>query len=495
MTSTSRASVARAATSVPKESAPSTLEKLREFLETARMKEKLGPHAFAEFEKELHARMMEAERDIVAAEMARLDVDADAVVIDGRVHRRVLRQSQTYMTSAGEVVVERTLYKDRKDEDGRCVSPMELALGIVSDFWTPRAAQQALWVATQMTPKKGTELFERVGNMAPSKSSLDRLPKIIAEQWEGDREAFETALREGLQIPEGTVSIAVSLDGVLAPIDGANSPTEVRARAAEEGRLSKGPAGYREASCATVSFCDDKGDLLGAIRMARTPEAKKKTLKEMLAAEVAAVLRREPALKLVKVADGAADNWQFLSSDALPDGEEVVDFFHASEHLHAAIAAAYGDGTHETQFRYATLRDALRDEEDGVEKVIRALKHLTSKHARKATIARELAYFRKHKKRMRYYELQSKGFMIGSGIVEAACKTLVTQRLKQSGMRWSAGGAQAILTPRGWDQSERFDKAWALVAATFHADVTVLANVVALKPRQEPGSPRRRPSR
>lgn len=269
----------------------------------------------------------------------------------------------------------------------------------------------------------------------------------------------------------------------------------MRARAAEEGRLSKGPAGYREASCATVSFCDDKGDLLGAIRMARTPEAKKKTLKEMLAAEVAAVLRREPALKLVKVADGAADNWQFLSSDALPDGEEVVDFFHASEHLHAAIAAAYGDGTHETQFRYATLRDALRDEEDGVEKVIRALKHLTSKHARKATIARELAYFRKHKKRMRYYELQSKGFMIGSGIVEAACKTLVTQRLKQSGMRWSAGGAQAILTPRGWDQSERFDKAWALVAATFHADVTVLANVVALKPRQEPGSPRRRPSR
>lgn len=172
--------MARAATSVPKESAPSTLEKLREFLETARMKEKLGPHAFAEFEKELHARMMEAERDIVAAEMARLDVDADAVVIDGRVHRRVLRQSQTYMTSAGEVVVERTLYKDRKDEDGRCVSPMELALGIVGDFWAPRAAQQALWVATQMTPKKGAELFERVGNMAPSKSSLDRLPKIIA---------------------------------------------------------------------------------------------------------------------------------------------------------------------------------------------------------------------------------------------------------------------------------------------------------------------------
>jgi len=96
---------------------------------------------------------------------------------------------------------------------------------------------------------------------------------------------------------------------------------------------------------------------------------------------------------------------------------------------------------------------------------------------------------------MRYYELQSKGLMIGSGVVEAACKTLVTQRLKQSGMRWSVGGAQAILTPRGWDQSERFDEAWALVAATFHTEVTVLANVIAIKPKREQPPRRARASR
>jgi hypothetical protein len=479
----SRVPAAKAATSVPTEVAPSPLEKLREFMETHRMKAKMGPRSFADFERDLHARVMEVERDIVAAEMARHDIDADAVVIAGKVHRRVLRQSQTYETAAGDVVVERTLYKDRTDEDGRCVSPMELTLGIVGDFWTPRAAQQALWVATQMTPAKGEELFERVGNMTPSKSSIDRLPKVIAERWEGDRKAFERALREGLEIPEGTVSIAVSLDGVLAPIDGANSPTEVRAKAASEGRLSKGPAGYREASCATVSFCDAKGDLLGAIRVARAPEPKKVTLKQMLVDEVAAILLARPELKMVKVADGAADNWEFLSSSKLPAGEEAVDFFHASEHLHAAIANVYGDGTHETRYRHDTLRETLRDEEGGVDKVIRALKHLAAKHPRKEIVRRELAYFRKHKKRMQYAELKAKGFMIGSGVVEAACKTLVTQRLKQSGMRWSVRGAQAILTPRGWDQSERFDKAWALVAATFHAEVTVLANVIALKPQ------------
>ena len=76
---------------------------------------------------------------------------------------------------------------------------------------------------------------------------------------------------------------------------------------------------------------------------------------------------------------------------------------------------------------------------------------------------------------------------IGSGIVEAACKTLVAQRLKLSGMRWAPRGAQAILTMRGWDQSERFDQAWALVAATYHRDVHVIAQIVDINaPRKKP---------
>jgi hypothetical protein len=84
---------------------------------------------------------------------------------------------------------------------------------------------------------------------------------------------------------------------------------------------------------------------------------------------------------------------------------------------------------------------------------------------------------------MLYAKWKREGFMIGSGVVEAACKALVAQRLKLSGMRWSARGAQAILTMRGWDQSDRFDEAWALVAATYHSEIHVLANVIDLTPK------------
>ncbi len=139
------------------------------------MNDKIGPQAFADFEREVHRRFLEAERDIIADEMARFDTDADAVIIDGKVHRRVLRQKQTYESTAGEVVVERTLYKDRTDTEGRCVSPTELSLGIVGGFRTQRTARRALWVVTQMTPQKGAELFGRAAKLTPSKSSLQRV--------------------------------------------------------------------------------------------------------------------------------------------------------------------------------------------------------------------------------------------------------------------------------------------------------------------------------
>ena len=71
-----------------------------------------------------------------------------------------------------------------------------------------------------------------------------------------------------------------------------------------------------------------------------------------------------------------------------------------------------------------------------MEKVIRSLKYLQDKHPRRQRIGTELQYFRKHRRRMNYAEMKSQGLPIGTGVTEAACKTLVTQSLKQSGMRW-----------------------------------------------------------
>lgn len=459
------------------------LDGIRKFLEDHAMQGKTGAREFYEFEKALHERLRDAEREIVGDVMAASDVDADAIEIEGRVHRRVLRSRQTYMTACGEVEVERWLYKDRADPTAHALAAIDLRLGIVEGFWTQRAAEQASWVVTQMTPQKAEELFERVGNMDPSKSSLDRLPRALGERWESEREKYEQVLRDAIVVPEGATSVAVSIDGVLAPIDGGTSPTAVRNAASAEGRLSKGPAGYREVGCATIAFCDDKGDLISAIRFGRGPEAKKLTLKETLRRDLEHVLAQRPDLRLAKIADAGGDNWEYLST--LPDGPEILDFFHATEHLAAAIAAVHGDGTFATRHKFEFLRERLLTEDDGAQAVINALVYLRRKNARTKRVAQVLSYFRKNKRRMRYAEWKRAGFMIGSGVVEAACKTLVAQRLKLSGMRWSSHGAQAILTTRGWDQSDRFDEGWALVAATYQREVHVLANIIDITPKPE----------
>lgn len=439
------------------------------------MARKYEPGWFEAAEKEIRAQVAELERELTAEVMAAHDADAAYLEIDGKAHRRVLRSEQTYMTIAGAVKVERWLYRERDDDSAPALSPMEIRLGMI-DFWTPQAAKTATWFVSHMVPQKAEEAFERLGGMTPSKSSLDRIPKVMSSRWEEDREAYEAALRDAIVVPDEAVSVAVSIDGVFAPVNGGANPVAVREAAAAKGTICKGPAGYREVGCATLSFCDRLGEAISVIRMARAPELRKATLKRTLAADLASVLRQRPDLKVMKIADGVDDNWRFLTNE-LPDSEEVLDFFHACEHLHLAVAAAYGPSTIQTRHRSEELRHILLEDKDGVARVIRALDHLRRKHPQRKDIRLCAAYFRRHKHRMNYAALKAKGLPIGSGLVEAACKTLVSQRLKLSGMRWGRG-AQAILTLRGWDQSERFDQAWALLAAAHHVEVHVLAKVL-----------------
>lgn len=276
--------------------------------------------------------------------------------------------------------------------------------------------------------------------------------------------------------------MAVSLDGVMAPMkDGQRQAKRQQARA--KGQVPSGPAGYQEVGCATVSYYDCNGTRLGTRRMARMPEGNKATLKSQLTAEVMGALRQRPDLRIVKVADGAADNWSSLG-ETLPFGEEVLDFYHAVTHLGDALGAAYGEGTPQHQERFATLREVLRDAPEGVDTVIGALCRLRTRYPRRQAIHKALAYFREHRHRMRYGALRAQNLPIGSGVVEAACKTLVSQRLKRAGMRWRTAGGQAILTFRALCQSERFERAWPLLRETYKRTVTLPRHVIAFSKRR-----------
>jgi hypothetical protein len=458
------------------------MDKLRRFLEERR---KAGKPAtsFEQFEEELHRVVSEVECEAVGEELERHDIEAPLVEIDGVPHRRVVRCEETYFSPAGPVRVERSLYATRTGAGEHAACPLELRAGIVEGKWTPRAAKQALWFVANLTPGAVEELYQRLGGLMPSKTSLDRLPKKVSGRWEAERERFEAALREKGEISPEAVAVGVSLDGVMVPMkDGERK--KKREEAAAAGKHTRGSAGYQEVGCGTLTFYDRTGELLSSVRLGRMPEASKATLKSMLTEELAWVKEQRPDLKVVRLADGAKDNWTFL--DALPvEGPSVIDFFHAAEHVSKALDAAYGEGSPKARSQFEKLRHILRHEEAGVEKVIRALLHLRKEHPRSKVLKTELNYFRKGRHKMQYASVAASQLPIGTGVTEAACKTLATQRLKCSGMAWRNEGGQAILSLRSFIQSNRFDAAWELLLKGYMKMVTLPDNVVPLQPRRQ----------
>ena len=457
-----------------------TLEKLVAFIEERRRSDSLSADV-AEFEKDVRALCSAVERAATTEELARFDVHAPAVRVDGVVHRFVLRSECESLTSAGPVRVERNLYADRSG-GGRALCPLERRAGVIRGYWTPRAAQLATWVTAHLVPGEAEQLFGRLGGMTPSRSTLDRLPKELSERWERQRAEFEQSLRLTEEVPQEAVIVAVSLDGVMVPMK-AGQRKEKRAAAAAAGKPTRGPAGYCEAACATVTVYDHERAPLHTVRMGRMPESKKATIKGMLCDELAAVVAARPELEIVAVADGARDNWRYFDRE-LPGAAQIADFYHAVEHLGVALASAYGEGSTRHKSQFKKLRYVLEYEAGGIDKVIRSLRHLRDRFPRRKALRREVKYFQRNRHRMRYLEFTEQGWPIGSGMVEAACKTLVTQRLKRSGMRWNTDGGQAILTFRSAAQSQRFDRAWNLVASAYRTDVTPVDNVFPFQPRR-----------
>ena len=177
------------------------------------------------------------------------------------------------------------------------------------------------------------------------------------ECWESLGPETLGSIREAEGIPQDATTASVSLDGVMVPL-----------RPGEDGRAK---ASWREAACGTVSFHDAEGKRLKTLYLGRMPESGKLTLKAQLASEVAHIRRARPEIGIVAIADGAADNWTFL--ETLSPETEVIDFWHACEHLQTASDHAVAPGWFEK------YREILRHDPRGVATANhgdRALRHL-----------------------------------------------------------------------------------------------------------------------
>ena len=159
--------------------------------------------------------------------------------------------------------------------------------------------------------------------------------------------------------------------------------------------------------------------------------------------------------QLTFIGDGAPWIWN-LVTDKFPEATQVVDLYHAREHLHSL--------TRSLEFMLLDRREewlAARLEDldygciDGIEAAVR--EYPLVEGTKKDEVERELGYFLNNAPRMRYKWFRQCGLFAGSGVVEAGCKTIIGQRLKQAGMHWTLAGADAIIALRCKEASSQWE--------------------------------------
>ena len=436
-------------------------------------------------------------RALMREVMERADATAPEITIDGEQWGNRRTGRGTYTTVFGDIELERGSYQ--RSGRGRIAVPLELRLGIVEGAYTPRVARILTKAVAFMPESEAADLLDEVGVARVSKSTLHRVPRAIASRHESRREIIERAVRERDPIPVEAVTIQVALDGVMVPQDGEHA--RARGRKTDEPdpprheqrygipevetpSSSDGTAGraWHEGSVGTLAFFDGEGTRLKTTYLARMPEVGKATLAAALEAELMAVVGERPEINICFASDGAAPQWTVLEkmrarlpAHATGHRMMLVDAFHVAEYVQLATNAIEGENTSSAKVLAATWRETIREVPGGVPRVLQAMRRRKAglTKTKKKHLSRGIAYIRNQHAlgRMDYPEAQARNYPIGTGITEAAAKTVVGTRMKRAGARFSQHGGQTVMLFRTAVLSERFDALHQELHATYTASV------------------------
>lgn len=434
----------------------------------------------------------------MAKAMKRADSTAPEVDINGERWGNARVTPHDYGTVFGAVSLERTVYQ--QSGRGRVAVPMDLRLGMVEGTYTPRVARIATRALANMPEHEAADLLGEIGVATLSNSTIGRLGRAMAARYEHCRPAIAAAIREQHAIPPQAVTVQVGLDGVMVPQDGEHArPRGRKSDTAEPPRHEKrygvvcdpGPAAndgsigraWHEGAVGTLALYDADGERLDTIYLARMPEPHKKTLCEELEAELRTVLRERPEMNIVWASDGADPQWQALDGidSRLPEGctghrMKLVDAFHVAEYVQKAANAIWGANEPEAHVHAAAWRETIKVKRNGADEVLRSMRARLGA-PRNATGRKELreaiGYIANQNAlgRMQYVEAARRGYPIGTGVTEAAAKTVVGSRMKRAGARFSQHGGQTVMLFRTAILSRRFEALHRELGATYAARV------------------------
>lgn len=431
------------------------LERVRQLVEEF-LQQRLTPTGAYHFEQQLQRETRELARVVAQWTYNRLEPEAESlpkhVDFEASQYTRLNRKTpQNAGTLFGQVRLHRVGYRPSDKSGDPTLFPLAMSMGLVHGA-TPALAERAarLLGATGMTQNQTLQRLREDCGISWGVKKLRQVTEAVSTAMAEER--HETQVEKLLEwLTQASASsgkhkpvLSVGRDGITVPI------------------RCKGGALYEVASTGTVSVLDRRGRRLGTVYLACTPEPGQPTMSRQLTRLLTAVLERcpGPLPRLCYVTD-AGDNETSYYAKVLRrmkhprTGEKlewirIVDYYHASQRLWKMAEALFGAGPRSAS--WVRKMQKLLKKPGGVNRVLHSAANLRALHDLRGNRLREYqkayGYLRQRMRYLRYADYRRLGLPLGSGVTEAGCKTVYTQRLKLSGMSWQASGAQTILDLR-----------------------------------------------
>jgi len=413
------------------------------------------PQAVHRFETQLHDQLRELGRIIVAWTFNHLEPRdrtdmPNQMGFQGTWYRcRSKTPNRSVATVFGTITLWRWLYQDLHGLEPS-IFPLETRLGLEAGLATPALAERAAQAAATSTQTAVLARLKADHGVSWSVASFRKVLAGVAAGMGQHRHDVQVArLLHWLEQADHSAGsrkpvLAVGRDGLMVPI--------------------RGQASYREAATATVSVFDRRGRRLGTVYLGRMPEPGQGTISRQLTALITGVLRsrRGPLPRLAYITDGGNHQTQYYRrvlkrmSDPHQPGrrlkwEWVIDYYHACEYISKMAEALFPNAQH-AQAWARKMRQWLKTKPRGIYRVLHSAAALRRRRivlgAKHKQYRDAYNYLRKRMRWLDYVRYRGDHLPIGSGVTEAACKTVFTQRMKQSGMTWNVDTGQWIVDLR-----------------------------------------------
>lgn len=370
-------------------------------------------------------------------------------------------EEKTLVTIMGPSPYRRSRYEC--DDCGEVRYPGDEELDVVGTGRTPGLRRMMARAGSRQTFKEAKEDLKVYAGIAVSPKDVERVAERIGDQvetWQAAEQEKLLQIEAPSQVDKSTPVLYVEMDGTGVPM--VKSETDGR-----KGKQPDGTAKTREVKLGCVftqTTIDENG------RPVRDPESTSFVGAIETAEDFGKRIEAEAIYRglfnshrVVVLGDGAV--WiRNLCELRFPRALQIVDLYHAKEHVANLCKLIFGCNEKKI-LRYRTKWWTYL-EESKVEKIVyQANKMLPLKGDALQKVMTELHYLEENKNRMRYADFRKQGLFVGSGVIEAGCKSIIGARLKQSGMEWTVRGANAIIALRCAMLSDRFEDFWETRAA------------------------------